>query len=140
MSCMVGARYAMTADVYQQTVRVNKSGQELRVWDYENPVVVNMSCMVRAIAGGGIRVAGSTERFGPNYEDVEYADMACEQRLSKRHRVANIRDAAGNLLWPDDEDSETGMIFNVQGASPVLEPFSEEVVEYKSLLKAVEAD
>lgn len=140
MSCIIGARYAMTADVYEQTIETKKSGQEMRVWNYQTPVIIGMSCMVRGIMGGGIRVAGSTERFAANYEDVEYANLACAQRLSKRYRVGNIRDAGGNLLWPDDDDDVRGTVFNVLGATPVVEPLSEEVVEYASLLKAAEAE
>jgi hypothetical protein len=49
--------------------------------------------MARGIIDGGIRVAGTTERWGETYVDIDYCRIEFPSRiiLSKRDRVTNIR-------------------------------------------------
>lgn len=135
MFCLIGARYNMTAEVYDQTQVQGPSGQIKRVWDYENPIAT-IRCIARGIAGGGIRVVGSTERWGDLYDDVEYVMMQTDFNLSKRHRIGMIRASDGQIAW---EDGDEAMIFDVLGAKPVIDPFGR-LVEYDILLTKVEVE
>lgn len=135
MTCLIHAGYNMKADVYEQTGTQNQSGQVLRDWNYGFTV----SCIARAVLGGGIRVVGSTERWTDDYEPVDWMRMRTGVRLNKRQRIKNIRSfnprsGEASLMWLDEHGND--IMFDVQGVNPINDPFGT-VIEYEVLAKRV---
>lgn len=155
VSAILHARYRMLADFYPQIAERDRSGQITRTWDYDNPYTVR--CSARGILGAGIRVVGSTQQWGEDYEDIEWVKMRvastfleiknygtineAEEHIKKAYRVGNIRRVRRarqpELLWrgPDGDSVE----FNIYGISPVLDPF-DRLTEVDILLKGVTGD
>jgi len=133
----------MLADFAEQTSSTNEAGQVKRSWDFENAISVQN--LTKAITGGGIRVVGSTELWGEDYEDVEWAKMNIVSQtlpggklLTRRWRVKNIRHrTTGKVLWIGDEGEP--IEFNVMGITPIMDPFGR-AAEYELLLKGVTGD
>ena len=89
--------------------------------------------VARGIVDGGIRVAGTTERFGDTYENIDYVKLwvPAHVRISKRDRVTEIRDATGHIRWLDEEYSDPRVdphpratVFNVNGVTPLFNAFN----------------
>lgn len=125
------------------------TGEIVRIWkeharysgadgfyNTEDDVVVNrkVNCIARGIVDGGIRVAGTTERFGSDYENIDYVKMWVpgNVRISKRDRVTNISDPRGRIMWRDEEfsnpfdpnDIARATVFNVNGVTPLFDAFN----------------
>lgn len=147
MSCLISARYTMLADLADQTQTRNESGQVTREWDFENPYTIRN--LTVGILGGGIRVVGSTETWGEDYEDIEWAKMYISSQnleddedgevfITRRFRVKNIRDRkTGRQLWVGDDGLP--IEFNIMGITPIMDPFGTPV-EYELLLKGETGD
>lgn len=102
-------------------------------------------CIARGIVDGGIRVAGSTERFGDTYENIDWVKLWLPPhvKISKRDRVTNIRDVRGHIRWVDEEltDPRTtevpkATVFNVNGVTPLFDAFNDVVEQFVLLEKA----
>lgn len=130
-SCLLSARFNMKMDVLKQEKYQTESGEISRHWVAKDEEV---PCIARGISGGGIRVVGSTERWGDRHEDVEYVKIQTNYNVSKRDRIQNIRTSNGSLAW---EDEGVGMVFDVVGSTPVLGPFGE-LIEYDVLVTKAE--
>lgn len=104
-------------------------------------LIPNVPLMARGVIDGGIRVAGTTERFSDTYENVDWvkATFGKNTRITKRDQVTNIRNKRnGELLWREDEISGSpATTFNVMGVTPVFDPFSR-LVEFAVLLERAE--
>lgn len=106
--------------------------------------VVTFDCIARGIIDGGIRVAGTTERFGKEYENVDFVKMSFGPNfvLTKRDRITNIRDKrTGRILWKDEEVDKVGAdyratVFNVNGVTPEIDPFGRMTSQFALLSKA----
>jgi len=138
------------------------TGQIVRVWKehkvtgpgldgfYGTPddevVTRTTNCIARGIVDGGIRVAGTTERFGSEYENVDYVKMWVPPgiRISKADRVTNIRDPRGRIVWADEEytnpfdpnDIPKATVFNVNGVTPLFNAFNQVTEQYVMLQRA----
>lgn len=123
MVCLTSARYTMTMDVYYEVTEQTESGQILRDWALEK---AGVPCIARSVQGLGIRVVGSTERWGNDYDNVEIVKIQTKYLLSKRSRIRNIRDAAGNLTW---QEGGTDIICEVLGSIPIIDGFGN-LLEY----------
>jgi hypothetical protein len=102
--------------------------------------VSTINCLARGIVDGGIRVAGTTERFGDTYENIDYVKLwtPTSVRLSKRDQVTNIRDKRnGTIIWLDEEyeDGDRPTIFNVNGVTPLFDAFNRHVENFVLLEK-----
>lgn len=86
----------------------------------------DVACAIRGVIDGGIRVAGTTERFGETYENIDWvkATFPPTINITKRDKVTNIRNAQGQVVWLNEESNGKPTIFNVMGVTPVLDPFS----------------
>lgn len=105
-------------------------------------IIPNVPVMARGVIDGGIRVAGTTERFSETYENVDWvrATFGKHTMLTKRDQVFNIRSKRDPevALWREEEISgHPPTIFNVMGVTPVFDPFSR-LVEYAVLLERAE--
>ena len=162
-ACLVSAKFSMTATVLSQGPTapttpvtegqwVNKqdpdTGEIIRVWeeidvDTEEPgtQALRIVCMVRGVIDGGIRVAGTTERYTPKgvYDNVDYAKMnfPADVVLTKRDRITDVRNSQGVTVWKEEEFDNRGTVFEVLGVTPILDPFGTHV-ENLALLKRAE--
>lgn len=95
-------------------------------------IIAELRCIARGIVDGGIRVAGTTERFGDSYENIDFVKMWIPPnvRISKRDRVTNIKDATGHIRWldeefgPDVDGLPRATVFNVNGVTPLFDAFN----------------
>jgi hypothetical protein len=167
MRCITSARFNMTATVLTQDELVidstnpdgsvvghweNKqdpeTGEIVRVWVVEDtdPVTPGVQekkvkCIVRGILDGGIRVAGTTERYTPQgiLESVDFVKMQFPASviITKRDRVTNIANRKGIIIWREEEFDNAPTVFDVQGVTPVVDPFGT-LVEWTALLQRSE--
>lgn len=163
--CLTSARFSMKADVLRQgraetefdptdvsgewVLQQNpRSGEINRVWQSNpespdapvgTPVLESFDCTARGIIDGGIRVAGTTERFGEMYQNIDYVKITfpASVKLSKRDRVTNIRDSSGKIIWKEEETPEAPpTVFNVMGVTPILDPFNRHIESFALLERA----
>lgn len=106
----------------------------------ESTTTFTIQCIARGIVDGGIRVAGTTERFGDRYENTEYVHMwvPAKTLITKRDRITNIRfKKNGTVVWVDEEfDGTRPTVFNVNGVSPLFDAFNRHIENYVMLEKA----
>lgn len=148
--CLTSARFNMKADILRSTTESETtpgsgdwvlqhdpdSNEIIRVWvPADNPdtptdeslgTQVTFRCEARGIIDGGIRVAGTTERFGSGYQGVDYVRISFPASvfMERRDRVTNIRDKHGKVLWKEEERTDqAATVFNVVGVTPVIDPF-----------------
>lgn len=99
-------------------------------------------CLARGVVDGGIRVAGNTEWFGSEYENMEFVKMWTppKVKLTKRDRVTNIRNKkTDQILWVDEErvdGSYQATVFNVNGVTPLFDAFNKHVENFVLLERA----
>lgn len=124
------------------------TGQIIKVWQPfpdlpstpdvdESIAYARVPCVARGIVDGGIRVAGTTERFSDTYENIDFVKMwvPAGVKVSKRDRVTNLRDPRGNIVWRDEEYSDPNdiaraSVFNVNGVTPLFDAFNRHVESF----------
>lgn len=131
------------------------TGEIVRVWqpladqpdnidtgEYD-PTFGTIKCLARGIVDGGIRVAGTTERFGDTYENIDFVKMwvPAFTLITKRDRITNISDRHGRILWRDEEfESSTNApkatVFNVNGVTPLFDAFNKHTETFILLERA----
>lgn len=134
------------------------SGEIVKVWvpfedqpdnpdtpDYNEFKFATIPCLARGIVDGGIRVAGTTERFGENYENVDFIRLwiPANVLLTKRDRVTNIRTNKGQIVWVDEEFDDPAdltppkaTLFNVNGVTPLFDAFNKHIENFVLLERA----
>lgn len=130
------------------------TGEIVRVWEpypddqttpdvNETATFGTIKCLARGIVDGGIRVAGTTERFGDTYENIDYVKMWLPARtiVTKRDRITNITNPGGHVLWIDEEYDDNNPLtlpkasmYNVNGVTPLFDAFNK-LVEWFVLLE-----
>ena len=161
--CLTSARFNMKADILRGTVAEETtpgsgewvithdpdSNEIIREWkpaDDDNPStpeyegLESFRCIARGIVDGGIRVAGTTERFSELYEAVDYVKISFPPNttITRRDRITNIRDPRGNILWREEERTDKApTIFSVVGVTPIIDPFGKHI-ESTALVERVE--
>lgn len=103
----------------------------------ETSAVRTIDCLARGVVDGGIRVAGSTERFGDTYENIEFVKLwtPAHVKLTKRDRITNIRARrGGGVIWVDDTNAP--LVFNVNGISPLFDAFNKPRENFVLLARA----
>lgn len=171
--CLTGARFSMQATLLHQNDPYNPdplnpdlygewvesqdplTGEIVRVWKpFDNPLtpededtlkIGTIKCLARGIVDGGIRVAGTTERFGDTYENIDFVKLwvPATTRISKRDRVTNIKDAKGHIRWLDEEFDDPrdltppkATMFNVNGVTPLFDAFNNMTEQFVLLERA----
>lgn len=132
------------------------TGQIIRIWE---PVTVvpddelteevdetlyqNIRCAARGIVDGGIRVAGTTERWqGGEFANIDFVKLWTPRKtvLTKRDRVTNIRSRNGQILfWVDEEAPDAtprATVFNVNGTTPLYDALNRHVENFTLLERA----
>ena len=167
VQCITGHRFSMQAEVLrystvpegqdeQSSPGVWVSNQDpitgaiLNYWvpgDADDPdtvedeslTPVTIKCLARGIVDGGIRVAGTTERFGDTYENIDFVKLwtPASVTLNKRDRITNIRAKKGGVvIWKDEEFDGSPTIFNVNGVTPLFDAFNRHVENFVLLERA----
>lgn len=125
------------------------SGALVRKW-FEDPKdeesakrTWTFDCLANPVVDGGIRVAGTTERFTRKgiIETVDYVSLQMPPHvlLTRRDRITNIRvKSTGAPLWIEEELNGTPTIFEVNGVSPITDPFTGKCIEQFVLLQRAE--
>lgn len=167
--CLTGARFTMSATLlhreyydgtpidegrYGEWIKSQDplTGQIVREWqpNLDNPQTPEdentmnigvIPCMARGIVDGGIRVAGTTERFGELYENIDYVRLwvPASVTITKSDRVTNIKDSTGHTRWLDEEYPDSGpkaTVFNVNGVTPLFNAFNKMTEQYVLLERA----
>jgi hypothetical protein len=175
ITCLTGARFTMSAtllhqnsdytpgypdlDLYGEWVNSQDplTGEIVRIWEpfpdvpddpatpEIDPTVGVVPCLARGIVDGGIRVAGTTERFGDTYENIDFVKLWVPSwvRISKRDRVTNIKDKSGHIRWlneefddPTDQLPPVATVFNVNGVTPLFNAFNDMTEQFVLLERA----
>lgn len=157
VKCITSVRFNMKADILRQSDGESTptaegewkdeqdpiTGEIIRKWvpvgdnpttpENEGALVGSMPVMARGIIDGGIRVAGTTERWGETYVDIDYCriEFPAKYILTKRDRITNIRNRKGQILWLEEElgrdnnglGSFRATVFEVKGVTPLIDPF-----------------
>lgn len=157
----------MKADILRQTSGTSTPSADGQWQDYQDPITGEIirkwipvgdnpttgtnegvgagtfACQARGIIDGGIRVAGTTERWGETYVDIDYCriEFPAQIILTKRDRVTNIRNRQGQILWVEEElPFVSGVfratVFNVLGVTPVIDPFGKHTSNVAMLERA----
>ena len=162
VQCITSVRCNLLADVRRQgypdeeNIDVGEGGfhrvtqdpitkEILREWVpvVEEDKAFSVKCDVRGIIDGGIRVAGTTERFDNRiYNNVDFAHMftGANVVISKRDRVTNVRNAkSGNIIWVEEELNMVDgnfppTVFGVLGVTPITDAWGNHI-ENKILLQ-----
>lgn len=159
---LTGTRFSMTAtllhqnDEYAPPINPDEfgtwensqdplTGEIVRVWEpievspddpstpEIDPTFKTIKCLARGIVDGGIRVAGTTERFGDTYENIDYVKLwvPADTLITKRDRITNIATPDGRIRWTDEEFDDPldltvprATVFNVNGVTPLLDAFN----------------
>lgn len=129
-----------------------ETGDIIRIWvpaTEDNPATVpdegagykDMPCVIRGVIDGGIRVAGTTQRFSEIYENIDWVRIwfPPQYHVTKRDRITNIRDLkTGKVMWIEEEvDGNPATTFSVKGITPTQGPFGRHV-ENVGLLERTE--
>lgn len=98
-------------------------------------------CMARGFTDGGIRVAGTTERFSSRgtIDTVDFVTIKfpADVVLTRRDRVTDIRNSRNELLWKEEEFDNKATVFEVNGVTPIIDPWGNHV-ENSALLQRAE--
>lgn len=165
MICITSARFNMKADILRPVDSITDldnlengewissqdviTGDIVRVWrPLDNPNTIGadptfgtINCIARGIVDGGIRVAGTTERFEKEYLNIDFVKMWVSSRtlITKRDRITNIRSKAGVIIWRDEEfegGTPRATVFNVNGVTPLFDAFNKHVENFVLLERA----
>lgn len=130
MTCLIGAGYVMTAEVYNQTSSQDRSGQMVREWDYDNPIIITCNAEPAMSRSS----SGATEIWGMEYNAEDWIIVKTTTRLNRRQRIGEIK-SGDTYLWLDAPDPDvTGdegdpMVFEIKGVAPSTDIFGK-IVEY----------
>lgn len=96
--------------------------------------------VARGVVEGGIRVAGTTERYTPTgvLDSADYVviQFGPNVELSKRDRVYNIKGSNGLLIWKEEEYDGAATVFEVLGVTPIVDPFGRHIENHALLQRA----
>jgi hypothetical protein len=134
--CVSAASYAMKMDVQSEVVTQDTgSGALTRTW---SAVKTNVPILAEPIESKSASEDSSGKKFSDIYDEWDVIKVHTKMKLTKRHRITNIRDAAGNVVWTEAELTGTpAMTFDVVGELVVFGPFGE-ISEYQYMVKRVD--
>lgn len=133
---------------YQQN---EDSGALERVWidlpttpvdesTFEPGIIRGVPVLAHGIADGGIRVAGTTERYAAVLDQVDFvqATFPAGTNITSRDVVTNIRNKWGEIIWKEEQmQGQPATTFEVTGVIPTTDPFGH-IMDYHVLLKRSE--
>lgn len=110
----------MTADVYvQKNEQDPTTGAVTRRWVYSKRI----TCHIDIISSTGASTPDNDKSFGKKYNEVEQVRMKSKDQLSKRFRITNIKNRAGEILFIEqDKIDSPPTIFEIKSYHPRLDP------------------
>lgn len=112
--------------------------------DVDEATYLTVPCEARGIITHGATGLGNTESFDEVYAETEMVRMKFPAHivLTRRDRVTNIRNQKGQIVWKDEETNPSATngwratVFDIQGVTPILDPFGNHVENMAMLRKA----
>lgn len=135
--CITTATYNHVCDVLEK----------ISEWDFDTHTSTDrweilhtdVPCSAMSFINGGIQGNGTMERWHEGmYRSSDYVRIKTKRALLKSQRVTNIRSLTGEVVWQEEEFSGEPTIFDVDGSSPVADPFSGSSLEFISTLSRAE--
>ncbi len=136
VSCLASAAYIYIVDILEDTEEFN---EELNI-----PVSLGYTKLkqIRAFVypylDGGVRGAGTTERFSEKYVNLDYLRIKSTKELSKRWRISNIRNARTGLVVYQEGIDGPPSVYQVDGSAPIANPLCGGIIEWLSTLSRAE--
>jgi hypothetical protein len=124
----------MTADVYtQQQTQDAAHGTISRDWTFNKKVI----CHIDIITTSGTSISDNNKQFGFIYLEEEKIKMKTVELLSKRFRITNIKNRAGEIIFVEqDKIDSPPTIFEIESHHPRLDPLGN-ILFYESNLRRV---
>lgn len=105
---------------------------------------IEVPCEIRGVQSSAYAAGPNREEFGSLYENLEYLQMKypAKYNITKNDRITNIKDSKGKVIYKDFEFSEdapesaTNTIFNVDGVTPIFDPFNVHIENFALLSRA----
>lgn len=133
---LIQSMLPMNLDLYIQTdIQDQNTGAIKKEWSYYS----TMPCYAKSIISNSSTVrSGDSQSFSNKYKNEQTIQVRTENKISLRHKISNIKDSNGNLIWTEqDYPSEKPTVFEVIGSSPITDPLGR-VIGYNSSLKRSE--
>lgn len=132
--CIQGSFLTMNASLYHQLNEQDEVTNEIiRKWSF----LKNIQCSVSTIKETGASVSTDTKIFDKEYLEELETKMFTFEKLSKRWRVAEIKNSSGISIYTEiDRISEPSTVFEVYSSHPVLDMFGN-IQYYENHLKRV---
>lgn len=129
--CISSAKYAFKADIYKVTrVRSPLSGDQQEKWIFERTI----DCQIQPFQSTSFNAQGTNERFGPEYNYLDYITLVCGENLGRNRQITNIRNADGPILVNKELKDSPPTWYNTQGSNPIVDVFGR-VTEWATLLE-----
>ena len=124
----------MTADVYsQENEQDEKTGAIVRRWVFKQ----NIECFVDIFSHSGSTSLENSKDFSDIYKEEAKYMLRTRIPLSKRFRLSNIKNRAGELLFMEqDQIDSPPTIFEIYSYHPRLDPFGH-VMYYEANIRRV---
>lgn len=150
VTCLTGAKFSMKATILHQISTDDSveypeeiggwadnqdplTGEIVRAWGptidvIDDPDTVpdeEVIHIVNCLARGVSYKTGRDEEFGREYRALDSVNLWVPSgvSISRRDKVMNISTKQGQLLWTDEDTPTKGMVFQVIGVTPILDPF-----------------
>jgi hypothetical protein len=124
----------MTCDVYvqRQTQDLDHGGIK-RNWVFDKKI----TCHIDIISSTGANTPDNNKDFGFIYFEEEKIRLKTKDPLSKRHRISNLKNRAGEVVFiENDKIDSPPTIFEIVSYHPRLDPFGN-ILFYESNLRRV---
>lgn len=132
VSCLAAAAYIFKADVMIENDIINdETGESESHWELDHTV----NCYVFPYLDGGIRGAGTNERYTEYYWNDEFLRIKTSKELSKRWRITNIRNKKTGVIIYQEQITGDATVYNVNGSAPVVNPLTGNIDEWLSTME-----
>ncbi len=132
VSCLAAAAYIFKVDIWVQNDIINEeTGESESEWVFDRTV----NAYVFPYLDGGIRGAGTNERFTEYYWNDEFLRIKTSKELSKRWRITNIRNKKTGKVIYQEQITGVPTVYNVNGSAPVVNPLTGGIDEWLSTME-----
>lgn len=125
----------MTADIYTLSASQDPaSGKITKDWKFDRTI----DCYAQSIESEKASDTPAGNKFRREYKQHEIIAIKCQEDLSSRVRISNVKTRSGQLLWTESEQIDPqATMFEVNASVPRLDPFGD-VIEYEVMATRVE--
>ena len=124
----------MHCDVYVQQQKQDLThGTITREWVFNKKI----ECHIDILTSSGASISDNNKNFGIVYSEEEKIKLKTKDPLSKRFRITNIKNRAGEVLFVESDKIDTPpTIFEIESYHPRLDPLGN-ILFYESNLRRV---